>query len=144
MSPTGIVDRLRDTIALLESIASDRTVLEGVPPEERQRLLQAVAHVYSPDRAERRRMVKAAARDRKAQRVKQDEVARAETGIRTLRQKPIFHTPNVFPPENFTQEDADNEAEAQATSPPVVSGFSRTNTEELQHCYVCKQKYTRV
>ena len=32
-------------------------------------------------------MAKAAARDRKAQRVKQDEVARAETGIRTLRQK---------------------------------------------------------
>ena len=166
MSSTGIVDRLRDTIALLESIASDRTVLEGVPPEERQRLLQAVAHVYSPDRAERRRMAKAAARDRKAQRVKQDEVARAETGIRTLRQKPIFHTPNVFPPENFTQEDVDNEAEAYATSPPVVSGFppspslrrvspelaaheraaaeSRANTKELQHCYVCKQKYTQI
>jgi NAD(P)-dependent dehydrogenase (short-subunit alcohol dehydrogenase family) len=89
-------------------------------------------------------MAKAAARDRKARRVKQDEVARAETGIRTLRQKPIFHTPNVFPPENFTQEDVGNEAEAQATSPSVLSGFSRINTEELQHCYVCKQKYTQI
>src|SRR5687767_7446398 len=166
MSSTGILERLRDTIALLESIASDRTVLEGVPAEERQRLLQAVAHVYSPDRAERRRMAKAAARVRKAQRVKQDEIARAETGIRTLRQKPIFHTPNVFPPDNFTQEDVDNEGEAQATSPPVVSDVppsprlrrvspelaaderaaadSRTNTEELQHCYVCKQKYRQI
>ena len=93
-----MVERLRDAIALLEAIASDRTVLEGVPAEDRQRLLQAVALVYSPDRSERRRMAKAAARDRKAERVKQDEVARAETGIRTLRQKPIFHTPNVFPP----------------------------------------------
>ena len=85
-------------------------MLEGVPAEERQRLLQAVALVYSPDRSERRRMAKAAARDRKAQRVKQDEVARAETGIRTLRQKPIFHTPNVFPPESFEQQDVEDES----------------------------------
>jgi NAD(P)-dependent dehydrogenase (short-subunit alcohol dehydrogenase family) len=144
MSSTEILERLRDTIELLESIASDRTVLEGVPAAERQRLLKAVAHVYSPDRTERRRMAKAAARDRKAQRVRQDEVARAETGIRTLRQKPIFHTPNVFPPENFTQEDVDDDATAEAAPPSVVSALRRTNTEELQHCYVCKQKYTHI
>src|SRR5688572_9287 len=124
--------RLRDAIALLEQIACDRTVLEGVPPAERQRLLQAVALVYSPDRAERRRMAKAAARDRKARRVRQDEQARAETGIRTLRQKPIFHTPNVFPPERFEQKDVADEARAYRVS------------EELQHCYVCKQKYTQI
>jgi NAD(P)-dependent dehydrogenase (short-subunit alcohol dehydrogenase family) len=132
MSSTRNVDRLRDAIALLEAIASDRTVLEGVPAEERQRLLQAVALVYSPDRSERRRMAKAAARDRKAQRVRQDEVARAETGIRTLRQKPIFHTPNVFPPERFEQQDVGDEATAYRVS------------EQLQHCYVCKQKYTQI
>jgi NAD(P)-dependent dehydrogenase (short-subunit alcohol dehydrogenase family) len=138
------VDRLRDAIALLEAIASDRTVLEGVPAEDRQRLLQAVALVYSPDRSERRRMAKAAARDRKAQRVRKDEVTRAETGIRTLRQKPVFHTPNVFPPERFEQQDVEDEAAAQATSRPAVPDFTRTNTGERQHCYVCKQKYTEV
>ena len=143
MSSTGTVERLRDAIALLEAIASDRTVLEGVPAEDRQRLLQAVALVYSPDRSERRRMAKAAARDRKAERVKQDEVARAETGIRTLRQKPIFHTPNVFPPENFEQQDVDDESTAHGRS-SVGLGFSRAKTEELQHCYVCKQKYTHI
>ena len=148
MPSTGTLERLREAIALLESIASDRTVLEGVPAHERQRLLQAVALVYSPDRAERRRMAKTAARDRKARRVRQAEVARAETGIRTLRQKPIFHTPNVFPPERFDQQDVDDEAAAHT---PVVSGFSRTNdgfsrthTEEQHHCYVCKQKYTQI
>ena len=129
---SGTEDRLRDAIALLEAIASDRTVLEGVPAEDRQRLLQAVALVYSPDRSERRRMAKTAARERKAQRVKQDQVARAETGIRALRQRPIFHTPNVFPPENFEQLDVEDESTAQRV------------TEELQHCYVCKQKYTQI
>jgi NAD(P)-dependent dehydrogenase (short-subunit alcohol dehydrogenase family) len=136
MSSTGNVDRLRDAIALLEAIASDRTVLEGVPAEERQRLLQAVALVYSPDRSERRRMAKAAARDRKAGRVRQDEVARAETGIRTLRQKPVFHTPNVFPPERFEQQDVEDESNAHAAA--------ASETGELQHCYVCKQKYTQI
>ena len=139
MPSTGTLERLRDTIALLESIASDRTVLEGVPAGDRQRLLQAVALVYSPDRAERRRMAKAAARDRKAGRVKQDEIARAETGIRTLRRKPIFHTPNVFPPENFEQQEVEDE-----TAATVGLGFSGANTAELQHCYVCKQKYTQI
>ncbi len=130
MSSTGKGERLRDAIELLEAIASDRAVLEGVPADERQRLLQAVARVYSPDRSERRRMAKAASRDRKAQRVQQDEAARAETGIRTLRRKPIFHTPNVFPPENFEQQEIEDGPSAR--------------TEELQHCYVCKQKYTQI
>jgi NAD(P)-dependent dehydrogenase (short-subunit alcohol dehydrogenase family) len=136
--------RLRDAIDLLESIAADRTVLEGVPAEDRRRLLQAVALVYSPDRAERRRMAKAAARDRKASRVRQDEAARSETGIRTLRQRPIFHTPNVFPPEDFEQRDVDDEATAQGAPSAAAAASGRTNTKELQHCYVCKQKYTQI
>jgi NAD(P)-dependent dehydrogenase (short-subunit alcohol dehydrogenase family) len=144
MHSTGTLERLRDAIALLESIASDRTVLEGVPAGDRHRLLQAVALVYSPDRAERRRMAKAAARDRRAGRVKQDEIARAETGIRALRRKPIFHTPNVFAPENFEQQDVTDETVAQGAISPAGLGFGRANTEERQHCYVCKQKYTLI
>jgi len=122
--PTGmstLLERLRDTIDLLESIAADRSVLEGVSEEDRKRLLRAVASVYHPDRVERRRMSKITARERKAARVRMDQEARAETGIQTLRRKPVFHTPNVFPP----------------AGAPV-------NTQELQHCYVCKRKYTEV
>src|SRR6185503_3034692 len=66
-------ERLRETIELLESIAADRSVLAGVPEEERKRLLQAVANVYSPDRVERRRMAKIVDRQRKAARVKGDQ-----------------------------------------------------------------------
>ena len=60
-----LVDRLREAVELLESIAADRSVLEGVPDDERKRLLQAVASVYHPDRVERRRMSKITARERK-------------------------------------------------------------------------------
>ncbi len=126
-----LVDRLREAVELLESIAADRSVLEGVPDDERKRLLQAVASVYHPDRVERRRMSKITARERKAARVKRDQAARAETGIQTLRRKPVFHTPNVFPPEHVR------------TVAPRELGAHR-RTAELQHCYICKEKYSEI
>src|SRR5204862_2959315 len=108
--------RLRDAIDLLESIAADRKVLAGAPAEDRVRLLQAVARVYSPDRADRRRLAKAAARDRRARRVKQAEETLAGTGIRTLRQKPIYHSPNVFRRENSNSRMS--KANRRRTAPP--------------------------
>ena len=115
------LDRLREAVALLESIAADRSVLEGVPDEERKRLLQAVASVYHPDRVERRRMSKITARERKAVRVERDQFTRADTGIQTLRRKPVFHTPNVFPPERFEPEDVRDEPSQAAPSHPAPS-----------------------
>ena len=61
-----LIERLLDTTELLESIAADRTVLADVSDDARARLLQAVALVYHPDRAERRRMAKVTAKQRRA------------------------------------------------------------------------------
>ena len=139
-----LIERLRDATELLESIAADRTVLAGVADDERARLLQAVALVYHPDRAERRRMAKGTAKQRKAARIRETEQARVETGIRELRRKPIYHSPNVFPPENFTpqdvhdvREDRSLSAEEQTPSPDPGSPIP-----ERVHCYVCKQHYS--
>ena len=123
-----LIERLREATELLESIAADRTVLAGVPDEDRARLLQAVALVYHPDRVERRRMAKVTARQRKAARVKETEQARLETGIRELRRKPVFHTPNVFPPESFEPQDVHNPNDS--------------NDSNDLHCYVCKQHFS--
>ena len=124
-------ERLRETIALLESIAADRSVLAGVPEGERKRLLQAVANVYSPDRVERRRMAKIVDRQRKAARVTGDQGVLQETGIRSLRRKPVFHTPNVFPTvsvaDGFEPKDV-----------PPETDDRRPESRELQHCYACK------
>src|SRR5688500_3211230 len=124
-----LAERLREATELLESIAADRTVLAGVPDDERARLLQAVALVYHPDRVERRRMAKVTAKQRKAARVKETEQARLETGIRELRRKPVFHTPNVFPPEQFSPEDINEDRDSREATEP-------------QHCYVCKQHFS--
>jgi NAD(P)-dependent dehydrogenase (short-subunit alcohol dehydrogenase family) len=171
MSPTGpaadqgeLLARLHEAIELLESIAGDHTVLARVPDEDRKRLLQAVANVYSPDRVERRRMSKVVARERKAARVRSDQGVLHETGIRTLRRKPVFHTPNVFPTvsiaDGFETQDVHDVAVPEAQSlepkaqspepravspePDVQSREPKAKSRELQHCYVCKQKYSTI
>jgi NAD(P)-dependent dehydrogenase (short-subunit alcohol dehydrogenase family) len=135
---------------LLESIAADRSVLAGVPDDDRKRLLHAVASVYHPDRVERRRMANALAKQRKAARVTQDEGVLRETGIRALRRKPVFHTPNVFPPEGFEPQDVHVAATAPGSDDQRAAGRSAGRGHEAktslepQHCYVCKQPYTLI
>ncbi len=133
----ALLARLRSTTELLASIAADRRVLAGVPVEDRRRFLEAVSLVYSPDRAERRRQAKIAARERKAARVKHDEGVLAESGIRALR-RPVVHTPNVFPPEGFEPRDLPGvDDEPERTAAP-------REASELQPCYVCKRKYSAI
>jgi NAD(P)-dependent dehydrogenase (short-subunit alcohol dehydrogenase family) len=149
-------DRLRTTLDLLETIAADGRVLARMPAEERTRLLQAVAAIYSPDRHARRKMAKADARERRVERARRVEATRAEARIRTLHRRPVVNTPNVFPPPAFSPHDVPpaDDAGGTATSEASAAGNSEAaevgntaaaeagNTEALQHCYVCKEHYT--
>jgi len=121
---------LAEIAALLERIALDRSLLEDVPAEDRERFLKAVANVYHPDRVERRRMAKVVDKHRKAARVRRDDTVLHETGIRALRRKPVFTTPNYFLPQNGAAEAGPYEESSRAS--------------ELQHCYVCKEKYSEI
>jgi len=71
-NPT-LVERLRAATELLESIAADRSVLAGVPVEDRKRLLRAMALIRNPASRTRRRLEKAAARAQKASRVNRSD-----------------------------------------------------------------------
>ena len=48
-----------------------------------------------------------------------------------LREKPVFTTPNVFPPAEFEQAEVDDDPEFREVVEP-------------QHCYVCKQHYREI
>ncbi len=120
------LESLRAATELLEAIAVDRELLREVPGGERERLHRAIAEAYLPDPVARRRRVQALARERVAARAERAEAVLGETGIRTLRRKVEFTTPNVFAPENF--EEREREAAAEAVDP--------------QHCYICKEKFT--
>ena len=121
------LESLRSATELLESIASNRELLRGVPADERERFHRAIAEAYLPDPVARRRRVQAAARERTAARAERADAVLSETGIRTLRRKPEFTTPNVFAPENFEEQERESPAEI-----------------DPQHCYICKQKFTTV
>jgi NAD(P)-dependent dehydrogenase (short-subunit alcohol dehydrogenase family) len=128
-TPTSdFLDRLRAATELLESIVADRGLLAGVPDDARRRLVQAAGHVYAPDSASRRQLVRASIRREKAAKVRREEQALEGTGIRTLRRQPVFTSPNVFPPAAFEQQEAQDEDFREPIEP--------------QHCYVCKEKFT--
>jgi NAD(P)-dependent dehydrogenase (short-subunit alcohol dehydrogenase family) len=119
----SFAERVRIAADLLESLDTDRAQLTQVSEEERRRLMHATRRVAEPDHHARRKLVKAGRRARKAARLQQDDQVLNSAGIRELRRKPVFTTPNAYrlPPE----------PEPRATS-------------ETQHCYVCKQHYDTV
>jgi NAD(P)-dependent dehydrogenase (short-subunit alcohol dehydrogenase family) len=126
----AFLDRVRVATELLESIVSDRGLLVQIPVSAQRRLLQAAGHVYAPDAASRRQLVRASSRRRKAEKIEQEDRLLNQTGIRTLRRQTVYTSPNVFPPVPFVQRDVDDPEFREVVEP--------------QHCYVCKQKYTVV
>jgi NAD(P)-dependent dehydrogenase (short-subunit alcohol dehydrogenase family) len=116
-----LAERLKAVIETLEAIAGDRTLLQELTVEERTRLLSAAGDVFDPDVVARRRAAKELRRRKKNARLAEDEVTLAETGIRVLRSKPVFTTPNYELPVEVAEE---------------------RETLVDQHCYVCKQEYS--
>jgi hypothetical protein len=94
-----VAERLREAIDVLEAIVRDRTLLQELTVEERTRLLTAAGAVFDPDVVARRRAAKELRRRKKNAKLAEDETTLAETGIRVLRSKPVFTTPNYPAPE---------------------------------------------
>ncbi len=131
----ALLQRARIALELLEAIRDDRSVLDGLPEGERIRLLQAVALVHHPEPRARRKQAKQALREANREKARRTEALLDQTGIRVLRSKPVFTTPNYFPPQPPGQHDPRNAA-------PEAPRFAES--PELLHCYVCKQKYTAI
>ncbi len=125
-----LAEQIRAATELLEAVALDPSVLEALSEQERIRLRVAAGDVFSPDVALRRQTVRARQRHERAEKLRRDEAALSQTGIRKLRAKPVFTTPNVFPPDDFVPKDVDDDR---------ATGFGET-----RHCYVCKQHYSQV
>jgi len=137
-APDDVLHALRHAMDVLERIASDRSLLVGLPPADRERFRSLVADLYHPDAKARRAMVKATTRERKREASRRDEAVLQETGIRALRRQPVFTTPNVYrlhdPRDQAPSEGAHAEVSPEAAREAVVP----------QHCYICKQKFTTV
>ncbi len=131
--PNDLLERLRAATEALEAVIADRSILSDLSLDERTRLLNAAGDVYEPDVRERRRQIKAQRRQEKSERALRHQSTLAETGIRSLRAKPVFVTPNVFPPELVAADEIDDESTAR-----------EHEAVEPQHCYVCKRDYSQI
>ncbi len=141
----ALLERLRAAAEILEAIEANRGLLAGVPEADRQRLLRASRQVSHPDSRARRRLVKATARLRRSELVGRDENLLAATGIRELRRKPVFTSPNVFPPADFVARDIELDgAEALLLPGGDPAGADAPALLESRHCYVCKEHYRAV
>jgi NAD(P)-dependent dehydrogenase (short-subunit alcohol dehydrogenase family) len=74
--------------------------------------------------------VKAKVRQRKQQKLQRDQSRLNETRIRKLRREKVFTTPNVFPPEEFQQQEVNDPDFREVVEP--------------QNCYICKQDYLQI
>ena len=123
-------ERLRELTALLEAVIADRGVLASLSNEELSRLSNAAGELYQPDLELRRQQIKLIRRKQKTDRTTRHQQVLNETGIRALRAKPVYLTPNVFP--STTADDG------------VVDDPEFRELVDPQHCYVCKRKFTLV
>jgi NAD(P)-dependent dehydrogenase (short-subunit alcohol dehydrogenase family) len=123
--------QLQAAAEILEKAAANRALLAELSVEDRTRLLKAAGDIYCPDVTQRRRLVKASVKQRKAEKTSRDQSKLHETGIRKLRREKVFTTPNVFPPKDFIQEEVKDNPDFREVVEP-------------QNCYICKQDYSTI
>ncbi|MGI8491970.1 MAG: SDR family NAD(P)-dependent oxidoreductase [Acidimicrobiales bacterium] len=116
---------MHEATELLEELAADRALVYRLEEADRIRLLNAAGDVFCPDVDQRRQQSRSRKRRERVEQLRHDEGVLSETGIRKARTKPVFTTPNLSPPRR-----------PRSTEP--------SEALEPQHCYVCKQHYSRI
>ena len=121
-------------MAVLREVIAAPEMANELDADEKADFFNAAGDVFCPDPEIRRRRTKLLQQQRRNERTQRDDDVLGETGIRTLRSKPVFTTPDVFAPEDFEQCDVADD--------PDQPAFRETL--EPQHCYICKIRYHEV
>lgn len=126
--------RLLDAMAVLREVIAAPEMANELHADEKADFFNAAGDVFCPDPEIRRRRTKLLQQQRRNERTQRDDDVLGETGIRTLRSKPVFTTPDVFAPGDFEQRDVADDPDRPAFR----------ETLEPQHCYICKVRYHEV
>ncbi|WP_395092721.1 SDR family NAD(P)-dependent oxidoreductase [Ilumatobacter sp.] len=121
-------------MAVLREVIAAPEMANELHADEKADFFNAAGDVFCPDPEIRRRRTKLLQQQRRNERTQRDDDVLGETGIRTLRSKPVFTTPDVFAPDDFEQRDVADD--------PDQPAFRETL--EPQHCYICKIRYHEV
>ena len=122
--------RLAASAALMEELVRDRGLLVGVDDDLRERFLIAAGRVSRPSKQQRKALARARQRVQVNDRKQSDQALLGQTGIRKLRESPIFLTPRrqaLFD---------GRRAETAALR------LGETNAERI--CYVCRIEFREV
>src|SRR5687767_8124833 len=119
------LEEVRRVIRLLEAVMEDRSLLAGLPDEERKALLIAAGRVSRPENHQARRLVRAFRRAKRENAEAADRAARAGTEIRAARQTAVY-----VPPSRRL---------AGPTEAPPLRELLQPRT-----CYVCKADYRQL
>jgi NAD(P)-dependent dehydrogenase (short-subunit alcohol dehydrogenase family) len=129
MTTDNAPEQLRAAIQTLENLVADRALMTGLSPEERVRLLRAAGEVLSPDSKQKRRFTKARIRQRKQERIQREQAVLDRSGIRELRRRPVFTTPDPLPAPQIPADTIENDPDFREALEP-------------QHCYIYKRHYS--
>lgn len=135
---TDPLNHTDDTITLLEAIVADRGLLASMEPDLRERLLIAAGKVSRPDKHARKALHKAQRRKDKVTRRDDEQALLNQTGIRKLRENPIFATPRRI--EQYSALEGDAAARPEPTPAPESLGATRKE----RTCYCCRESFTTV
>jgi NAD(P)-dependent dehydrogenase (short-subunit alcohol dehydrogenase family) len=113
----------------MEAIANDRTLLAGVDEETARRLMIAAGRIADPDKKAQRRLTRKLKRQAAKEKKERNQQLLARTGIRKLRENPIFKTPRRL---------AARAGEQPVQSEPIGE------VENERVCYGCQARYTKV
>lgn len=122
--------RMIEAVELLEALAGDRRLLADVERELRERLLIAAGQVSRPEKAARKALSRARRRGDRDERRDGEQVLLNRTGIRRLREAPIFLTPR-----RLSSGDS-------ADAPPRSAALG--TTADARICYICRAHYREV
>lgn len=122
---------------LMEQLIEDRGLLADIDEPTQRRFLIAAGRVSHPSKHARRALARARQRNKRDQERDEDQALLDQTGIRQLRDKPIFETPRRRAEFEGRPHELPAPYEAPTTEP-----IGQTNNERI--CYVCRTSYTEV
>jgi NAD(P)-dependent dehydrogenase (short-subunit alcohol dehydrogenase family)/predicted RNA-binding Zn-ribbon protein involved in translation (DUF1610 family) len=133
---------------VLAAVVEDRSLLAAVDAAPRAALQRHAGEIARPDLKARKRLQKTMLRNSQLARKEGDEALRRSSGIRRLREEPVYRPP--LPPMPARGTDASGwwpvlpgsvEEEAAAAAEATTAG---PELHATRRCYVCKREYRRV
>jgi NAD(P)-dependent dehydrogenase (short-subunit alcohol dehydrogenase family) len=138
-------EEVEEALRVLARIAEDRGALAAVDGATREALQKVAGELARPDGRQRKKLRKALRRGERDERKARDVALRSVTGIRRLREAPVFRAPLPELPPPGTDASRWRPGEAPRAAPAAApDDGDAAELHAPRKCYVCKREYRRL